>query len=106
MNTNHSPIGATEVNIENFGEFAGALLTPVSVVVFAFAAWRFGSDLGWTGEFLFSEGLLSHWIVWFAIGIFIQICAANLKSPADRNSAAISVSEILPAETASPREIN
>lgn len=36
------------------------------------AFWRFGADLQWTREFAISDGLLSHWQVWFAIFILLQ----------------------------------
>ena len=31
--------------------------------------WRIGTDLGWTGDFVFSDGLLSHWQVWIGAAI-------------------------------------
>jgi hypothetical protein len=44
------------------------LLKPASLAVFLLAFWRFSADLGWTSEFLFTDGILSHWQLWFAIG--------------------------------------
>jgi hypothetical protein len=44
------------------------LLRPASLVAFLLAAWRLSSDLGWSNQFLFSEGLLYHWQVWVALG--------------------------------------
>jgi hypothetical protein len=70
----------------NIGEFAGTLLTPVSAVGFVLAAWRLGADIGWTNAFPLSDGLLSHWMVWIAIGVLIQVFAANLKRGLRRNS--------------------
>jgi hypothetical protein len=76
-----------QVLMTNAGEFAGALLTPVSAIGFVLAAWRLGADIGWTSAFPLSDGLLSHWMVWIAIGVLIQACAANLKrSNAPRTS--------------------
>ena len=56
-----------------------ALLTPASLLAFVLAAWRLGSDLGFTGEFAIGQGFFSHWIVWAAIGIGIQSFANSLN---------------------------
>jgi hypothetical protein len=45
------------------------LLKPASMAAFVMALWRFGSDLGWTSDFLFSEGLISHWQFWAVLGV-------------------------------------
>jgi hypothetical protein len=29
----------------------------------------------WTGEFAITQGLFSHWQVWFALGIAVQFAA-------------------------------
>jgi hypothetical protein len=57
----------------------GLLLTPVSVVTAALGAWRFGADAGWTNAFFITDGVLSHWQVWFAFAIGVQACAYILK---------------------------
>jgi hypothetical protein len=44
------------------------LLRPASMFAFLLAIWRLSSDLGWTNDFLFSEGLASHWQIWAALG--------------------------------------
>jgi hypothetical protein len=44
------------------------LLKPASMAFFLLAAWRFSQDLGWTADFLISEGTFSHWQVWAALG--------------------------------------
>lgn len=49
-----------------------AFLTPAAVIAGALGAWRLSSDLGWTGEFFISTGLLSHWQVWFALAALLQ----------------------------------
>lgn len=56
-----------------------ALMTPASLLAFVLAAWRLGSDLGFTGEFAIGQGFFSHWIVWAAIGIGIQFFANTLN---------------------------
>ena len=45
------------------------LLKPASLGAFLLALWRFGADLGWTSEFLITEGLLCHWQLWAALGM-------------------------------------
>lgn len=44
------------------------LLKPASMAFFVLAAWRFAQDLGWTADFVISEGTFSHWQVWAALG--------------------------------------
>ena len=56
-----------------------ALLTPAALMAFALGFWRFGSDMRWTGEFAISNGLFSHWQVWTAVGVTIQLCAVALN---------------------------
>jgi len=68
---------------------AGVLLTPVAAVAGALAAWPFGADAGWTNTFFVANGFLSHWQVWCAFAVSVQLCALNLgRIPADasRNS--------------------
>jgi hypothetical protein len=55
------------------------LLTPVSLTAFVFAAWRLGSDLSFTKDFIIADGPLSNWMVWVAIGAAVQACANTLK---------------------------
>lgn len=57
----------------------GALLTPAALMAFALAFWRFGADMQWTGRFAIDEGLFSHWQVWTAMGITLEICAIALN---------------------------
>jgi hypothetical protein len=57
----------------------GLLLTPVAVGAGALAAWRFGVDAGWTRTFFIADGMLSHWQVWCALAISVEICAYGLR---------------------------
>ena len=43
------------------------LLTPGAMMAFVFGLWRLGQDMGFAGNFLISEGLFSHWLVWMAL---------------------------------------
>jgi hypothetical protein len=57
----------------------GLLLTPVAATAGALAAWRFGAEAGWTNTFFIATGFLSHWQVWCAFAIGLQICACGLN---------------------------
>ena len=50
-----------------------ALLTPASMVVLVLALWRFTSDIGWTEVFPIASGFFSHWQVWIALAIGLQV---------------------------------
>jgi len=56
-----------------------AFLTPLALMEAALGVWRLGSDLGWTGEFFITAGLLSHWQVWFAFAGLTQAASVNLN---------------------------
>jgi hypothetical protein len=56
------------------------LLTPAAVTAFAFALWRLGEDLGWTGKFVVTEGLFSHWPVWMMLSIGLKMLATFANS--------------------------
>jgi hypothetical protein len=56
-----------------------ALLTPASLTACALALWRLAADLRLAGPFAISEGLFSHWQVWFAAAILIQLTAILLN---------------------------
>lgn len=43
-----------------------SLLNLVSISFAVFGLWRLGQDLGMLGDFVFSDGLLSHWQIWIA----------------------------------------
>jgi hypothetical protein len=55
------------------------LLQPPFLASAALALWRFGSDLGWTGEFVITSGALSHWQTWLAIAVLLQAGAVALN---------------------------
>ena len=49
-----------------------ALLTMVSICFASLGMWRFCQDFGLAGDFVFQDGLLSHWQVWIAAAAVIQ----------------------------------
>jgi hypothetical protein len=57
-----------------------ALLTPAAVLAFVLGLWRVSSDLGWTEQFLIANGFFSHWQVWIALAIALQVASAALAA--------------------------
>jgi len=55
------------------------LLGPLSLVAYAFAAWRLAADIGWSATFVIPAGLFSHWLVWLSIGLALTFSASMLK---------------------------
>jgi hypothetical protein len=56
-----------------------AAVLPLGLLCFAVCAWRWTFELGWVGTFLASDGVLSHWQVWFLAGTVWQTLAILLK---------------------------
>jgi hypothetical protein len=54
------------------------VLTLASISCAAFGIWRLGDDLGWTGDFVFTAGALSHWQVWVGAAMLAQYAAWRL----------------------------
>lgn len=44
------------------------LLKPASTAAFLLALWALGSDAGWTSQFVYAEGIASHWQLWTLLG--------------------------------------
>jgi hypothetical protein len=55
------------------------LLQPAVLAAFVLAAWRFGTDVGWTREFVISTGAFSHWQTWTAIAVVLQAAVIALN---------------------------
>lgn len=55
------------------------LLQPAVLAAFVLAAWRFGTDVGWTREFVIATGVFSHWQTWLAIAIVMQLAVIALN---------------------------
>src|SRR5260370_12333093 len=64
-----------------------ALLSPAAVVALVLGLWRVSADLGWTEEFLISNGFFSHWQVSIVLAIALPAAAATLgaKIPSEHN---------------------
>lgn len=52
--------------------------TPLSVAASVFAFWRLGSDIDESVRFAISGGLFSHWQVWLAMAVLLQIVGSML----------------------------
>jgi len=57
-----------------------ALLSPAAVVALVLGLWRVSADLGWTEEFLISNGFFSHWQVWIGLAIGLQAVATSMAA--------------------------
>ncbi|MES1258438.1 MAG: hypothetical protein ABUS51_08405 [Acidobacteriota bacterium] len=57
---------------------AASSLTLISICFASLGVWRLTEDVDLTGEFLFKDGLLSHWQVWTAAAIATQYGAWRL----------------------------
>jgi hypothetical protein len=55
-----------------------SLLNLVSISFGIFCFWRLGQDLGFTGDFVFPTGFLSHWQVWMALAASTQYASWRL----------------------------
>jgi hypothetical protein len=74
---------------------ASSLLTLCSTGCVSFGMWRLSSDLGWAGDFVFRDGILSHWQVWVGAAAAIQYSAWRLLRYA--RNAPVEVPQIHPA---------
>jgi hypothetical protein len=52
-----------------------ALLSPIAVVAAALAMWRVAADLKLAASFGIPTGMFSHWQVWLAAALLLQICS-------------------------------
>ncbi len=64
-----------------------SLLTPASLMCVVVALWAVLADTQVTQQFMISEGLLSHWQVWLAAGVLIQMLSAALDRYGKRHLA-------------------
>jgi hypothetical protein len=58
---------------------AAALLTPIAALAFVLACWRIAADLNWTDSFAIPSGLFSHWQIWMATAVLLQLCSRVLN---------------------------
>ena len=56
-----------------------AMLGPFALIAYVFAVWRLSTDIGWSGPFFITSGFFSHWIVWFSVGLALNVGVSVLK---------------------------
>jgi hypothetical protein len=66
-------VGKSERKNRRLALAAAALLTPAALAAFVLGLWRIAADLEWTKQFAISEGPFSHWQVWIACGVCLQL---------------------------------
>ena len=57
---------------------AASSLTLISICFGSLGVWRLTQDVDLTGDFVFKDGLLSHWQVWIAAAVATQYGAWRL----------------------------
>jgi hypothetical protein len=55
-----------------------SLLSPAAAVALVLGMWRVGGDLGWTGAFVISTGVFSHWQVWIVLAAVLEALSSSL----------------------------
>lgn len=73
------------VTARNFYAVIGAMLGPLALVAFAFAAWALTAQMNWTAAFLFSEGPLADWMIWALGAVLLRFCASALTRAGERS---------------------
>jgi hypothetical protein len=74
-------VGGIRSRIEPQGVLVSRLrrwLKPASALALVMALWRLAYDLEWTSRFAISDGLFSHWQVWMALALALQVVEAGL----------------------------
>jgi hypothetical protein len=56
-----------------------ALLPPSALAAALLALWSIAADFNWTHSFAISSGIFSHWEVWLAAAVAMQVCARALN---------------------------
>lgn len=74
----------TQVSQEAASLVSVLLLNPGAMIALVFGLWRLGEDLGWAGQFVISEGLFSHWLVWIMLSGVLKALATMATRNARR----------------------
>ena len=67
------------LSLRQFALTAAALLTPSALIAFTMAFWVIAAEMQWTGQFVWSHGLFSHWQVWVASAAVLLLVARLLE---------------------------
>jgi hypothetical protein len=54
-----------------------SLLSPAAAAALGLGLWRIGADLGWTGQFVISTGVFSHWQVWIVLAVVLEVLSST-----------------------------
>jgi len=54
-------------------------MASTSAAALLFAVWCLASDLNWIGPFAIPPGPLSHWQVWLAVAVLIEVLRYRLR---------------------------
>ena len=57
----------------------GAMLTPATLMALVLAVWRLAADLNLARSFAIETGPFSHWQVWLAVALLLQIISRALN---------------------------
>jgi hypothetical protein len=55
-----------------------SMLSPAASIALVLGFWRLSADLGWTGKFAISNGLFSHWQIWLAMAIVLEVLSSTI----------------------------
>jgi hypothetical protein len=58
---------------------AATFLTPAAVMACALAVWHLCADMGVVGAFPITQGLFSHWQVWFVVAGSVEAASLALS---------------------------
>ena len=58
---------------------AASLLTLISICLLSLGIWRLCQDVDLAGDFIFTDGFLSHWQVWIAAAATTQYACWRLS---------------------------
>jgi hypothetical protein len=75
-----SKVGSTRTERNQHSALVlAALLSPAALVASVLALWRIAADLNVTNSFAIPSGLFSHWQVWLAAAVLLQVCSRVLN---------------------------
>jgi len=83
-----TPVGKKPRKRRRFAAGVAGFLTPAAALAAAFGAWRIAADMNWTGSFAIPSGFFSHWQVWLAGAMVLQLCATLLNRYAKKGETA------------------
>lgn len=63
----------------NLALAVAALLWPAVLCTYVVGIWRLAADLGWAGGFGIATGLFSHWQVWLALAVVLNLAGLALN---------------------------